>query len=317
MQYVSDADAIALLADPTVLAVIGFGDAAAAQDADPRRVDVGLRPIGAPAPLEVWRVRGPVSHGRDGVLAYARDAHLQMVSLRVPERGDLRGAAQAAYAQLTAFLAASGLPHPLRVWNYFDAITEGEGDDERYRHCCVGRAQGMGAAWPAYPAATAIGSTGTGERVLQVYALSARCAGVPVENPRQVSAYLYPRQYGPQPPSFARAMLAGSGSLPLLLSGTASVVGHASAHHDDLPAQLHETCNNLERLLARSRERLPGLPARFGDGCILKAYLRDPAAADTTVSLLRQRYPGVALLLLRAEVCRRELLVEIDGFHGP
>ena len=31
--------------------------------------------------------------------------------------------------------------------------------------------------------------------------------GTPVENPRQVSAYRYPRQYGPQPPSFARAML--------------------------------------------------------------------------------------------------------------
>ena len=37
-------------------------------------------------------------------------------------------------------------------------------------------------------------------------------AGHAVENPRQVSAYRYPRQYGPQPPRFARAMLPPAGA---------------------------------------------------------------------------------------------------------
>src|SRR3546814_7354125 len=74
--------------------------------------------------------------------------------------------------------------------------------------------------------------------LVQVYWLAARTPGTPVENPRQVSAYRYPRQYGPQQPSFARAMLPPPGSaMPLLLSGTASVVGHATAHVGELLAQ--------------------------------------------------------------------------------
>src|SRR5690606_1728933 len=97
---------------------------------------------------------------------------------------------------------------------------------------------------------------------------------------RQVSAYRYPRDYGPQPPSFARAMLAHQAAVPLLLSGTASVVGHASAHAGNSSAQLAETCANLEHLLAAARELDATLPAAFGNASILKAYLHDPADAD-------------------------------------
>src|SRR3546814_12443298 len=94
----------------------------------------------------------------------------------------------------------------------FDAITFGDGDAERYREFCVGRARGLGDFdTHALPAATAIGRCDDA-RVVQVYWLAARTPGMPVENPRQVSAYRYPRQYGPQQPSFARAMLPPPGS---------------------------------------------------------------------------------------------------------
>src|SRR3546814_17247700 len=77
----------------------------------------------------------------------------------------------------------------------------------------------------------------------------------PVENPGQVSAYRYPRQYGQQQPSFARAMLPPPGSaMPLLLSGTASVVGHATAHVGELLAQLDETFNNFDALVGAHRK---------------------------------------------------------------
>jgi hypothetical protein len=68
-----------------------------------------------------------------------------------------------------------------------------------------------------------------------------------------VSAYDYPRQYGPAAPSFSRAALTPD---PLLLiSGTASIVGHASVHLGDVTAQLEETLANLaNRLRAGTRE---------------------------------------------------------------
>src|SRR3546814_2400089 len=59
---------------------------------------------------------------------------------------------------MTAFVGASDTPHLLRVWNYLDAITFGDGDAERYREFCVGRARGLGDFdTHALPAATAIG----------------------------------------------------------------------------------------------------------------------------------------------------------------
>ena len=114
------------------------------------------------------------------------------------------------------------------------------------------------------PAATAIGRCDDA-RVLQIYWLAAAAPGMPVENPRQVSAYRYPRTYGPQPPSFARAMLPPTArQLPLLLSGTASVVGHASQHADALLAQVEETFANFDALLGAARQSQPALPAQFG-----------------------------------------------------
>src|SRR5690606_13908351 len=129
------------------------------------------------------------------------------------------------YRSLTRFVAGSDYPYKLRAWNYLDAITQGEGDAESYRRFCVGRARGLGDFDAStLPAATAIGRCDQ-NRTIKVYWLSARSPGTPVKNPRQVSAYRYPRQYGPQPPSFARAMLPLPGAdMPLLLSGTAAVV---------------------------------------------------------------------------------------------
>lgn len=321
VDYADPARLPALLADPQVLAVFGFhaGTAPAASD-DPRYLQVALQADGV-AQLEVWRSDKPVSCGRDANgVAWASDGTLMFGALQVEEssHGGIAGAAEYAYAQLLQTLPVHGYPHLLRIWNYLDAITEGEGDDERYRQFCIGRARGIGTIDAGtLPAATAIGRL-DGVRVLQVYWLAAREPGTPLENPRQVSAWQYPRQYGPQSPSFARGMLAAPGSaLPLLLSGTASVVGHATLHGEDTLRQLEETFANLDALVGTARARLPALPAHFGTGSRLKVYVRD--AADIPAirqALARHLPPEVPYIVLHAEVCRRDLRVEIDGVHG-
>src|SRR5690606_19425516 len=237
----------AQLDDPRTLAVFGFGDDAPASD-DPRWLRVPLRPLQDQAVVEVWRAAGPVSHGRDGDVAWASDGRLLFGAMEVPEPegDDIRAAAHHAYARMCGFIAGSQATHLLRVWNYMDAITLGEGDDERYRRFCVGRVEGLGQFEAGrLPAATAIGRCDR-RRVLQAYWLAATGPGTPLENPRQVSAYRYPRQHGPQPPSFARAMLPPTGSdMPLLLSGTAAIVGHASQHAGSVRAQVDETMANI------------------------------------------------------------------------
>jgi chorismate lyase/3-hydroxybenzoate synthase len=307
----------ALLADD-VLAVFGFGAHVAQASVDPRYLRVPLEPHGA-APYEVWHANAPVMRGRDGDIRWASDGQLLFGAIEIEEgEAGIAAAAQQAYARMVAFTSGSRTPHLLRIWNYLDAITVGLGDSERYREFCIGRARGLGDFDArTLPAATAIGRC-DGARVVQVYWLSAHAPGTPVENPRQVSAYHYPRQYGPQPPSFARAMLAADGSaMPLLLSGTAAVVGHASMHEGELLAQLDETFTNFDALLQRARARCPALPARFGGGTRLKVYVRDRSDLPLVASDLDRRFgDSVPRVLLHAAICRRELAVEIDGVHG-
>jgi chorismate lyase/3-hydroxybenzoate synthase len=312
-----DAEPHALLQEPDVLAVFGFGAAAPASD-DPRYLRVSLQPHG-PAPLEVWRAGGRVACGRDGDVAWSEDGALQFGAIEIDEPGDddIAAAAEAAYQRMFGSLGQRGYPHLLRIWNYLDGITSGDDDHERYRRFCVGRAVGLGGfEAERLPAATAIGRV-DGRRRLQVYWLASKTPGQPLENPRQLSAYRYPRQYGPQPPSFARAMLPpAGGALPLLLSGTAAIVGHESRHADSVATQLDETLANFDSLLAAAHARRPSLPLRFGAGTRLKVYVRDAAELDTVAALLAERLdPAVPRIVLHAAICRRELRIEIDGVH--
>ncbi|MBF6023379.1 pteridine-dependent deoxygenase [Lysobacter niastensis] len=310
------------LAQAGVLAVFAFGAAAARHD-DPRYLRIALDPQG-PAPLEVWRGVGQVRHGRSDGIAWSEDGALQFGAIEIDETGGagIELAAEDAYRRLAAFVASHGYPHVLRMWNYFDGITDGEGDDERYRRFCVGRARALGEVDPAtLPAATAIGQCrgdDAGHHRLQVYWLAARTPGTPIENPRQVSAYRYPRQYGPQAPGFARAMLPPPGSaMPLMLSGTAAIVGHESQHRDSVEAQLDEVLANLDSLVGRARLQREGLPEHFGAGTRLKVYVRDRDDVPRVQAALATRLPAqVPRIVLHAAVCRRELRVEIDGVHG-
>lgn len=305
----ADADSIATQAG--VLAAIDFG-IHPANRVDARRITVPLPVVGDATVTEVWRVDGQVQHGHDNDLAWAEGGGYLVLSMRVDEGAhgnDPGAAAEYAYRRLLAAMAARGYRHWLRAWNYLADINQGDGDHERYRHFSRGRALGLGDLPAArYPAATAIGHHHR-DAGLVVYTLSARQPGKPLENPRQVSAWRYPRQYGPVPPSFARAMLLDARADRLLISGTASVVGHDTLH-DSADRQLRETLRNLDTLLDTA-----GFRASLADSeHWLKLYLRHGDDLDALLPLLDAA--GIArdrLLCLHGDICRRDLLVEIDG----
>jgi chorismate lyase / 3-hydroxybenzoate synthase len=265
-------------------------------------VDVRLARLYGPQ-VELWLADGPVHRGRSGCVRYANDDQLLFAIVDTDERehGGIAAAAQFAYQEIRRFQSQHGFPYLLRMWNYFDAINGGDGDEERYRQFVVGRARGLdGAAHEPYPAATAIGCQQTTHR-LQVYWLAAREPGRPVENPRQVSAYRYPREHGPVSPGFARATLAADDTL--LISGTASIVGHESRHAGNAREQLEEISRNLAALPERERR-------------LLKIYVRDPKLAASVAARVEELYPGSEAIVLAGDICRKELAVEIEAVGG-
>ena len=305
-----------LVYDTSVLAVIGFGRNVTSND--PRFLNVALEPS-APNERrrEVWRTRGPVTHGTEGHVRWCSDGTYSFaaIELREAEFGGVAETARLAYAELTAWVRSSATPNLLRVWNYFDAINDGHDDDERYRQFCSGRAAGLGPAFAGnYPAASAIG-TRSGKNILQVYALASCAAGVAVENPRQCSAWRYPRQYGPTAPGFARGMRAPTQFPQLYISGTAAVVGHESHHAGDIEAQLRETLANLESLLQSAQSQHGAWRGSWRHLESVAAGRADDAA--WLQSALRSRLGNdIPLLLLQGDICRAELLLEIDGVHA-
>jgi len=297
-----------LLEVPGTLAVFDFG-AGAGSTSDARHLRLPLPPLPVDAPHECWSVDAEVASGSSGNLRWAAGGGWRFVVVEIDEAecGGIQATSARAYDLLLTHVAACPEKHLQRIWNYLGAINAGNGDDERYRLFCSGRARGLAARGiTRYPAATAIGHHGP-EGLLQVYALCAAQPGQALENPRQVSAWKYPRRYGPTAPSFARAMRLPGGALAI--SGTAAVIGHASHHAGDVAAQADEAVANLRALLERA-----ALPA-FDASSPLKVYVRRAQdAGHIAAALARHLDPSVPRILLHGDICRRELLVEIDGW---
>ncbi|TVQ29161.1 MAG: hypothetical protein EA370_15680 [Wenzhouxiangella sp.] len=279
---------------------------------------VGLPFLGGSLGAELWQVDREVSCGVDDEVSWRQAGDLLFLSWQVPDDGSVDPCrlAEAGYTRLLEFARRRQLPCLLRAWNFMPDINLGQGDEERYRRFCLGRARTLedsGVHVPELCAGTAIGGR---DPMLRIFILAGSRPGINIENPRQVSAYRYPRIYGPRSPSFARAtaLPQPDGSMLLMISGTASVVGHRTVHEGDLVAQLDEIERNLRSLLSESAARLarPQL-ADFGPGSLLRAYVRHAADWPAVRDHLARAWPEVPVVGLEGDICRADLLVEIEA----
>jgi chorismate lyase/3-hydroxybenzoate synthase len=318
-EFASADSASALLDDPGVLALIEFGRNGR-RDADPRCITVDLPQLGASPVVEVWRSESPVVSGTRGPVSFSKNEQVLLGQLSVDERdhGSLEEASREAYETILPFAGDMGFPHYLRIWNYIPDIN-GEVDGvERYKRFCSGRHAGLerfGFPENRLPAASGVGSP-PGE--ILVYFLAARDAGTQLENPRQVSAFRYPPQYGPKSPAFSRAMVKDWGvGKHLYISGTASIVGHESRHRDDVVPQLTESLRNMSTLV-RSAGSEHGVAIDSLAGLSqVKVYVRD----EQDHGLIREHMDellgeDVPVIYLGGDLCRKNLLVEVEGLYA-
>ncbi|HEX5714638.1 MAG TPA: hypothetical protein VF179_00665 [Thermoanaerobaculia bacterium] len=236
-----------------------------------------------------------------------------LASVTIPDarslgRAELHEAISRAYRSIEGELRARGTIHPVRLWNHIPGIHEPMGDGlDRYMVFNAGRYEAL-SEWfggketfdTRVASASGVGHRG---RDLVIHCLASDRPGRAVDNPRQVAPYRYSRKYGPLPPCFARGTRIESviGSL-VLVGGTASIVGEASVHLDDLGRQTEETLTNLAVFAALDRYR------------DVRVYYPDPARLDELRGLLKDAFHGAGRVeWVRADLCRAELLVEIEG----
>jgi len=238
-----------------------------------------------------------------------------------PVDQDPAAVVEKAYLALFADAKSKGFADALRIWQFIPGINQGQADQERYRRFCVGRARALdalGIAEDKMCGATAIGCL---DETFRLFALFGKAPGLGIENPRQVSAWDYPRDYGPVAPAFARATVValdgvdfskGSG---ILVSGTAAVVGHESAHPGDVSAQTEEAITNVELVVEQAQKTHGTAPRAVGDQTFVRAYLRNAADWSRVSALLKARWPDASIMGVAGDICRKELLVELEAWH--
>jgi enamine deaminase RidA (YjgF/YER057c/UK114 family) len=311
-----------------VMGVAGFDAAPApAAGADIPTVAVATRVLGENIRrYEVWRSDQHARTGTRGGIHYKLAGGVVFGSVMLAESEPVASAAdpsalqratELAYREIFALLDAVGVPHLVRVWNYLPDINGETHGCERYWQFNSARqdaflASGR-AVTGAVPAACGVGSArGT---PLVIYFLATDTAPTVIENGRQVSAYNYPPEYSPRSPTFSRACLANfSNGQMLFISGTASILGHATAHGGDAAAQTRETLRNIDALLGAANRAGAACAAFTMQSLWYKAYVRHAADQATIArelgAVLGER---AQVLYLRADLCRQDLLVEIEA----
>lgn len=208
---------------------------------------------------------------------------------------------------------------PARFWNHIPCIHEAAGDGiDRYMAFNLGRRTGLrrwlgpgGGFTSRIATATGIGHRGDD---LVVHGLGWRGDVHHVENPRQRPAYRYSPRFGPASPSFARATWlrnTPAGDI-LAIGGTASIRGEETIAPGNLAAQLEETLVNLDALVTAAGAAVNG----SGLAGVVQARLFHVRPEDEAI--VRERaaaaFPNaVRLDIHRADICRHELLLEIEG----
>jgi len=219
----------------------------------------------------------------------------------------------------------------IRTWFYLGGITAREGPQQRYRELNRARTDfyrnlkfgdGLtpcGGKKPVFPASTGIGARGD-DLAISCIAIRANRPDVvliPLENPRQTAACDYGVKYGSASPKFSRAMALFCGrDASILISGTASITGSATRHDQDAVAQIQESLDNIEALISEAnlaRHGLPGFGATLDDLAYVRVYLKRPEDYKQVRQVCDERLGKLPAIYALADICRPELLVEIEG----
>lgn len=300
-----------------VACVVGFGsNPIATKKFDYPVLWVDTPVLGNDAAYEVWTCNKPVSRYQDELITGAGNEDVFFGGMSLPNNAaeDLSRMAFRAYAGIFEFLQRGNYPNLIRVWNYFPEINAVKNDMERYRSFSIGRHEAFVRYQKKFedsPAACALGSHGG---PLAIYFLAARSSGEQIENPRQISAYSYPKQYGPRSPTFSRATLAfKDAGQTLFVSGTASILGHQTVHPASVGLQTRETLVNIRAVLEQAI-RKGFAPVDFATDLALKVYVRHAEDFAEVMDIIKQEFGAPSeLIVLQADICRTDLLVEIEA----
>jgi len=244
---------------------------------------------------------------------------------------DAGKAARAAFDQMRAILDAEQMSfnHLVRQWNYIGNILQVNNKLQNYQIFNEVRNENYEKyrTVSGYPAATGVGMKESGV-TLDFYAAKPdkTIKIIPVDNPEQVKPYTYGQKVlkgmplngttKKQAPQFERAvLLTNNMSSTIFVSGTASILGEDTIGINDIDKQTIVTIKNINKLSEPERiGQLAGINIKDALKLILlRIYIKYQKDFLNVKTICEDRFPGVPTVYIEADICRDDLLVEIEA----
>lgn len=222
----------------------------------------------------------------------------------------------------------------VRQWNYIEGILDTQvlDDDVRQNYQIFNDVRSLFYSQAdfcnGYPAATGIGMN-SGGIIIEFIAMKQtdNVKITAIKNPNQIDAHQYSDDVlvgnpideisKKTSPKFERAKLTtiDHSTGQVYVSGTAAIIGQKSASNQNIDEQTMTTIKNIQRLISESNLTFHNIcynscPLTLSH---LRAYIKDEKDINNVKKICNRYYPNVPVLYLISDICRDDLLVELEG----
>lgn len=228
------------------------------------------------------------------------------------------------FCKLDAILTAHNftVSDIVRQWNYIGDIVGSRMGKQNYQEFNDYRTEyySKGDWQNGYPAATGIGASGKG---IIVGCIACKAAAIyPIDNPLQVAAHAYSKQVlidsradaVKSTPKFERAkVITTSRGACCFVSGTAAIRGEQSVEGCSAAEQTLLTIENIAHLVSKEnlvRHHCKPYELKYAH---IQVFIKSVEDYDAVRAVVERHYTAVPTVYTTADVCRSELLVEIEG----
>jgi hypothetical protein len=244
---------------------------------------------------------------------------------------ETRKAAEAAFDQMRFILESEQMTfnHIVRQWNYIGNILDVRNGIQNYQIFNEVRSENYykHRTIKGYPAATGVGIKYGGVNLDFIAVKVENPTDVkPVDNPDQVHPYAYGqnvlvgmpngKQSVKQPPQFERAIiLSNHVSSTLFVSGTASIIGQDTVGIEDIDKQTNVTISNIMKLADASKRMQSSRDSEKNllQSILLRVYIKYQNDFAKVKAICERSFPKVPAVYIEADICRDDLLVEIEA----
>ncbi len=280
--------------------------------------------------IDSWFSEGnkAVLEGIEGIITYRQAEEGLFGSMQLPipilDGKNAKAVSFQLYTNLFSFLKKRPSFSLIRVWNYVPSIIK-DLDDPKY-DCEIYRCFNHGrytafknhfganhSKWKI-PAASAVGCN---DQMMKIEFFASDVNPVYINNKIQTPSIDYSEKYGNVPPVFSRGVIFKKNNQTFLISaGTASVVNEETLHKNNLYGQLMQSIQNLRILTSQFNLKQYNVHYSFGleDLVLLRTYYRKESDRQFLSKMLKKIVvSNCQLSFLKADICRKDLLVELEG----